>query len=79
VKRVLPVDAAVHRLPKHGTLEQLPVADALVDAGEVLVDDPAGAQVQMPHHGIPHLPLRKTDGFAAGGEGGAGVVKADCG
>src|SRR6476646_3431563 len=64
VKRVLPVDATGHRLRKHGTLEQLTVPDALVDAGEVLVDDPPGAHVHVADLGVPHLPGRKSDSLA---------------
>src|SRR6476659_11498881 len=64
VKRVVPVDAAVHRLRKHGTPEQLAVPDALVDAGEVLVDDPAGAHVHVADLGVSHLSGRKSDSLA---------------
>ena len=58
VQRVLPVDAAIHRRREHGALEQLAVPDALVDAREVLVDDPAGAHVHVADLGVAHLPGR---------------------
>ncbi len=68
VKRVLPVDATIHRLRKHGALEQFAVPDALVDAGEVLVHDPAGAHIHVADFGVPHLPGREPDRLARGDE-----------
>ena len=44
-----------------GTLEQFAVPDALVDPGEVLVDDPAGAHVHVADFGISHLTGREAD------------------
>ena len=58
------VGAAIHRRRKHGALEQLAVADALVDAREVLVDDPAGAHVHVADLGVAHLPGRQSDRLA---------------
>ena len=33
----------------------------LVDAGQVLQNDPTGADVQMADFGVPHLAFRQTD------------------
>jgi hypothetical protein len=47
-----------------------PVRDGLIDAGEVLHDHAAGAQVQMPHLGVAHLALGKADIEPGGAEEG---------
>ena len=52
---------------------ELILADGLLDAGEVLVDDSAGAEVEVADLGVAHLSLGEADVFAAGGEGGLGV------
>ena len=64
VQRVLAVDAAIHRRGERRAREQLAVADALVDAREVLVDDPAGAHVHVADLGVAHLPGGQADRFA---------------
>ena len=50
--------------PRARVLEELAVADALVDAGEVLVDDPAGAHVHVADFGVAHLAGRQADRLA---------------
>jgi hypothetical protein len=39
----------------------LAVARGFGDADDVLVDHPPRPDVEMPHLGVPHLPLRQTD------------------
>ncbi|MNZ99418.1 hypothetical protein D3C78_1187410 [compost metagenome] len=51
----------VHRACQHRVLEELAVANGLGDAGEVLVDDTAGAQVHVTDFGVAHLPVRQAD------------------
>ena len=59
----LPVgDGAVDRLGEHGVVEQRAVLDRQVDARELLVDDAAGADVEVPDLGVAHLPLGQPDG-----------------
>ena len=49
------------------------VLDRLVDAQQILLDDGAGAEVQVPDLRVPHLPLGQPDGLAPGGQRGVGV------
>ena len=42
------------------------VADGLGDAGEVLVDDPASADIHVSNFGIAHLTGRQADGLSGG-------------
>jgi hypothetical protein len=37
--------------------EKCTLGNLLVDAGNLLIDYPTGAEIQMPDFGIPHLPL----------------------
>lgn len=53
---------------------EFPIGDGLVDAGEVLVDDAPGAEVEVPHLGISHLPLRQAHIQARGAELGHGIA-----
>src|SRR5690606_1647178 len=46
--------------------EETAVADRRVDAGQVLVDDPACAEVHVADFGIAHLPVGKADMHAGG-------------
>ncbi len=54
--------------------EEGPVLHRPVDAHEVLVDDPPGAEVRVAHLGVPHLPLGEPDGEAARLDGGRRVL-----
>jgi hypothetical protein len=47
-----------------GVLEERAVVDRPVHAHQVLVEDPPGADRQMPHLRIAHLTRRQTDGLA---------------
>jgi hypothetical protein len=49
-----------------GVGEETAVLDRGVDPGQVLVDDPAGAQIHVPDLGIAHLPVRQADVAALG-------------
>ena len=53
---------AVDRLAQHGVARERAVLDRQVDPGELLVDDPAGADVEVPDLGVAHLPLGQPDG-----------------
>ena len=53
---------------QHLVGRELPVRDRRVDARQVLADDGAGAEVEMAHLGVAHLPRRQPDGLAAGGQ-----------
>ena len=47
------------RLLEHAVGEEVAVGDRLADAREVLVDDAAGADVEMPDLGVAHLARRQ--------------------
>ncbi len=45
-------------------LEQRPVRARAIDADEILEEDPAGADRQVPDLRVPHLPVGQPDGRA---------------
>ena len=47
-------------------LEETAVLDRRIDAGQVLINDTAGAQVHVPDLGIAHLPVRQAHVAAFG-------------
>ena len=49
-------------------LQQRVVAAGVVDLHQILVDDPAAADIEVPHLAVAHLALRKAHILAAGGE-----------
>src|SRR5947208_14423556 len=52
-----------YRIPLEGS-----IANREIDPGQVLVDDPAGADVEVANLGVPLLALRQTDGLAGRGQ-----------
>ncbi len=69
------VDAlgAGERVVDRNVLGQDPVEDGVIDAGEVLAHDRAGAEVEVTDLGVAHLPLGQPNGAPGGGERGVGV------
>ena len=67
--------AALEGGAKGLVLEERPVLDRLRDPREVLVEPPAGADRQVPHLGVPHLPLRQPGGLTRGDEGRVRVCR----
>ena len=63
-----------HRLEQRGDLEEGAVLDGPVDAHQVLVDDPPGAEVGVADLGVAHLPLGQSDGETGGPQRGRRVV-----
>jgi hypothetical protein len=55
-------------------LEEGAVLDGAVDADQVLVDDPAAAEVGVAHLGVAHLPLGQAHRQAAGLQPGPGEL-----
>ena len=55
-------DRTVDRLGEHRVLEERAVLDREVDARELLVDDAAGADVEVTDLGVAHLALGQPDG-----------------
>ena len=53
--------------------EELPDFNGPVDPGEILVDDATGADIEMPHLGVAHLPLRQSYRAIVGNQGGGGL------
>src|SRR5690606_34269542 len=49
---------------------KLAVSNSEIDAGDPLVDDEAGADVEMADLGVAHLAIGEADRFAGGAEGG---------
>ena len=49
-------------------VEEAAVGDRVVDPGQVLLDDRAGAEVEVADLGVAHLSLRQADVTALGGE-----------
>src|SRR3954471_9683435 len=72
------VRSALPRAPKDTgeglVLEEVSALDRAVDSLEVLEQHPPRPDGQMAHFGISHLPLRKADGRARGGERGVRVA-----
>ena len=58
-----------------GIGEETAVLDRRIDAGEILVDDAAGAEIHVPHFGIAHLPVRKADMAAFGMDQGVRTLR----
>ena len=56
------------RRADHGILGERPVGHRIVDPGEVLAHDRAGAEVEVTDLGVAHLALGQPDGPAAGGQ-----------
>lgn len=48
-------------LAEHGVARERAIGDRLVDADELLHDDPSGPEVQMPDLGVAKLPLWQAD------------------
>src|SRR5919204_2766432 len=57
------VAGGAHRLRERGVCVEAAVGDAAVDPGEVLVDDPTGAQVEVTDLGVALLPGGQPDRF----------------
>src|SRR5690606_11319790 len=54
--------------------KKAPIPDRLRHPGQILVDDPAGADIEVTHFGVAHLSLRQADGLAAGPKKGVGIA-----
>jgi hypothetical protein len=64
MERVFAAGDAVHRCGQGGTLEELSVSNALVDARQVLIDNAAGTHVHVSDLGVTHLAGGQADGLA---------------
>ena len=60
--------AAIHGRGQRRVREEVALADAPVDAGQVLIDHAARAEVHVADLGVAHLARRQADRFAAGHE-----------
>jgi hypothetical protein len=54
-------------------LEEITVADGFVDAGDVLVNDASGTEVEVADFGVTHLAFGQADVFAAAAELAHGI------
>ena len=66
MQRGIVLFAVFDRSQESRVLKEITVLDRLGDPGQVLIDDAAGAHVQMADLGVAHLAVRKTDKQAAG-------------
>ncbi|MCY1349202.1 hypothetical protein D9M69_353800 [compost metagenome] len=66
----------VHGFDYHRVGEEVAVADRLGHAGEVLVNDAAGAEVHVADFGVAHLAVRQADIHAAAGNQAIGQGRA---
>ena len=69
----------VHGAEKLLVFKERPVADVLGDLGEILIDDPPRADIEVTHLRIAHLSVGKPYGHAAGAELCGGVGLFQCG
>ena len=60
-------------LPQNFVPLQLAVRDRLVNPGQVLINDPARAEVEMADLGVSHLPCGQPDVLAARAQRSAGI------
>ena len=67
-------ETVVHGLVIGGILEKFAGFDGAADAGQILKDDAAAADVGMPHFAVAHLPGGQTHVQPRGGEGGMGIL-----
>jgi hypothetical protein len=58
---------------QHGHGGEFAIADAFVDAGEVLIHHAAGTEIEMADFTIAHLAVWQADVFAAGTDGAAWI------
>ena len=56
-----------------GIMAESAVLNGKIDAGEFLIDDATGSEVEMSHFGISHLALGEADLKSTGLESGLGV------
>ena len=57
-----------------GVVEKRAVRDGIVDQDQILANDTAGAQGDVPHLGVTHLAIRQPHGPSRGLQGGMGVA-----
>ena len=74
MQRAAAAGAAIHRCRERRVVKKASVADAAIDAGEILVHDAPRAQIHVAHFGIAHLALRQPHGCAARHERGVRVL-----
>jgi hypothetical protein len=68
VQGVAAISAALEGVGQRGIRRKVAVVDRLVDARQILVDDPSGSHVRVADLGVAHLSGRQTDGFARSDE-----------
>ena len=54
-----------NRLKERFVFKEAAVFNCLGHPGQILIHNPSGTDIQMPHFGVSHLSVRKTDGFPA--------------
>ena len=74
VERLAALPGVLDRADERGVLEEGAVLDRLVEAGDPLVDDEAGAEVEVPDLGVAHLPGGQADVAAGGSHLGVGEL-----
>ena len=59
---------------QHRITRQFSLRDRLINSSQVLINDSAGAEIQMAHFGIAHLSFRQTDIQPAGAQPAPGII-----
>ena len=65
----------LNTLDERGKFKKIAALDGAVDANDDLIHHPARAEIEMPHFGIAHLPVRKPHGAPGGEKAGMGTVR----
>jgi len=66
MKLATPFARSLHRLHNRRVLLKFSRRDLLVDSRDVHLHNPAGADVQVAHFAVAHLPIRKPDEMLRG-------------
>ena len=73
VKLTVPLPGQIHGLMQNGITGKCALLHRQADPGQVLIDDPSPAQVEVSHLGVSHLASGQTHRQAGCLEGGGGI------
>src|SRR5215471_16247040 len=71
--------SVLHQVEEQRVLEEVAPQDGRVDAGNFLVDDASGADVQVSDFGIAHQSVRQADAFAGSVNESPGILLEELG
>jgi len=64
----------IYGIAKHRIGIEITIANSFVDAGKVLIDNPAGTQRHMAYFGVAHLPIGQSHRQARGMNQCLGII-----